>query len=677
MATRKPQVLQLCHKLDTWSRCRAFSSSISLQKLYLSSHETLPKTISQRKFILPCSLEHINRVESIYKAESLSKIRSFFMLSSYAQNSNNYQQSKHKAQYFFFNASSVPAILKIILSLIIMGTLYSLISDGLDMNIMTNASCSSKKSEDDSDKKHKKKDKKKSSKKKKEKVSKVDNLSLSSAIEQAQQLCIKKKEQVGCPGIVVCVSVDGKQVYAEGFGYADLENHTPIRPNSVLRIASISKAITATIIAKLYENNQIDLDQVIQHYVPDFPEKEFLGEKVSITVRQLLNHTSGIRHYKADDDLVYASDRGIASLLDKFKAVARTPFFVVKSSRDCSKKTSDKKFKKAKKEKSEMERKEYYIAKPYNTTKESLTLFANDRLLAKPGARYIYTTYGYTVLAAVVEAVTKKPFTDVLKETLRQLGLQETYLDYNNPIIYNRARSYVKDSRGSVINAPYVDLSYKWAGGGLLSSPEDMVKFGNILLYSAQHSHDDPGLQGYLSSSTLATFWLPKETSTSKYYGLGFEVVPGREDYGLCADLKFGAGHSGAAVGVSSALFILPRYLPEGFLGANGKEKPTEIMANNVNHAVIQSDFLQPVNLPYEIPTIVHIDDQHINADEPFSAQLVSYIKNKHKDSPHEPTSGPKGVVVAVFTNMVDVSVTDVAENIARIFEKVESSKNK
>ena len=66
-----------------------------------------------------------------------------------------------------------------------------------------------------------------------------------------------------------------------GFGYADLENEVPIRPNSALRIASISKSVTAVMVAKLWEDGRIDLDQRVQHYLPDFPQKYYMNEKVT------------------------------------------------------------------------------------------------------------------------------------------------------------------------------------------------------------------------------------------------------------------------------------------------------------------------------------------------------------------------------------------------------------
>lgn len=66
-----------------------------------------------------------------------------------------------------------------------------------------------------------------------------------------------------------------------GLGYADLENRVPCKPETVLRIASISKPLTMVAIAKLWEEGKLDLDAPVQKYVPEFPEKEYEGTKVS------------------------------------------------------------------------------------------------------------------------------------------------------------------------------------------------------------------------------------------------------------------------------------------------------------------------------------------------------------------------------------------------------------
>lgn len=78
-----------------------------------------------------------------------------------------------------------------------------------------------------------------------------------------------------------------------GLGYADLENRVLCKPETVLRIASISKPLTMVAIAKLWEEGKLDLDAPVQKYVPEFPEKEYEGTKVSKAIPKRLGSPVG------------------------------------------------------------------------------------------------------------------------------------------------------------------------------------------------------------------------------------------------------------------------------------------------------------------------------------------------------------------------------------------------
>jgi CubicO group peptidase (beta-lactamase class C family) len=99
------------------------------------------------------------------------------------------------------------------------------------------------------------------------------------------------------PGMAAAVVVDRRVAWSKGFGLADVENSVPVQSNTVFRLASLSKPITAVAILQLVEKGQLDLDAPIQKYVPAFPEKPG-----PITSRHLLAHTSGIRHYRDDSE---------------------------------------------------------------------------------------------------------------------------------------------------------------------------------------------------------------------------------------------------------------------------------------------------------------------------------------------------------------------------------------
>ncbi|GFO04087.1 serine beta-lactamase-like protein lactb, mitochondrial [Plakobranchus ocellatus] len=182
------------------------------------------------------------------------------------------------------------------------------------------------------------------------------------------------------------------------FGYADLENETPIRPNSVLRIASISKSVTAVIVAKLWEDGKIDLNKTVQSYVPHFPEKHYLGEKVDITVSHLLNHTSGIRRYKLKEDPAYACNEQIIKLAETVKVASLSPFYTAGPVARKSQPTHHPEPKTLLGELDNTSEKEMYMKESFSNAIESLKVFQDDRLHCKPVYQFINLVISYYCL---------------------------------------------------------------------------------------------------------------------------------------------------------------------------------------------------------------------------------------------------------------------------------------
>ncbi|XP_069315323.1 serine beta-lactamase-like protein LACTB, mitochondrial isoform X2 [Eulemur rufifrons] len=211
------------------------------------------------------------------------------------------------------------------------------------------------------------------------------------AIESSRDLLHRIKDEVGAPGIVVGVSVDGKEVWSEGLGYADVENRVPCTPETVMRIASISKSLTMVALAKLWEAGKLDLDIPVQHYVPEFPEKEYEGEKVSVTTRLLISHLSGIRHYEKDmkkvkEEKAYKALKmmkgTVASDQEKEgKSNEKNDFAKAKTEQD-----NEAKWRNSKpgKKKNDFEQGELYLKEKFENSIESLRLFKNDPLFFKP-----------------------------------------------------------------------------------------------------------------------------------------------------------------------------------------------------------------------------------------------------------------------------------------------------
>ncbi|XP_007424474.1 serine beta-lactamase-like protein LACTB, mitochondrial [Python bivittatus] len=388
------------------------------------------------------------------------------------------------------------------------------------------------------------------------------------------------QDEVGAPGVVVGVSVDGKDVWTEGLGYADVENRVLCCPETVLRIASISKSLTMVAVAKLWEEGRLDLDAPVQKYVPEFPEKEYEGEKVTVTTRLLVSHLSGIRHYEKDISKVKE---------EKEKANRKAAKIAASASKEKEDKGTEKsdlikgkpeqegKNCKSGRKKREFEHEEYYLKDKFEHVIDSLNIFKNDPLFFKPGSQFLYSTHGFTLLSAVVERASDQKFTDYMLKIFSDLGMVSTGLDDNEPLIYNRARYYIHNKKGHLINAPYVDNSYKWAGGGFVSTVGDLLKFGNAMLYSYQLGQVKKTaagtLPGYLKPDTVAMLWTTVPVTGASRdkdgtYGMAWFVAEKKQEYGHCREQRHYAFHTGGAVGASSVLLILPEELNSGT--ANG-----------------------------------------------------------------------------------------------------------
>ncbi|HVH69024.1 MAG TPA: serine hydrolase domain-containing protein [Gemmatimonadales bacterium] len=281
------------------------------------------------------------------------------------------------------------------------------------------------------------------------------------------------------PGVQVAVAVDRQVVWSEAFGYADLAHHTPVTPLTQFRIGSVSKPITATAVALLYEQGKLDLDAPVQRYVPSFPVKRY-----AITTRELAGHLAGIRHYQDD---------------------------------------------------------EFLSNRHYNTVLDGLAIFAADSLLFPPGTKFSYSSYGWNLISAVVEGASGEDFLHYMAaQVLRPLGMTHTAPDRVDSVIPNRTAFYEADSAGGYMVAPTVDNSYKWAGGGFVSTAEDLVTFGSAFLA--------PGL---LKAETLDLLFTSQTTTTGEATGYGVGWFVGSDSLG-----HRWVYHGGGSVGGTAAFGV-------------------------------------------------------------------------------------------------------------------------
>jgi len=298
--------------------------------------------------------------------------------------------------------------------------------------------------------------------------------------EIANQKLMAFVEQKNIPGLSVSIAQQGELVFSKGYGFADVEKQIPVDPSKTkFRIGSVSKTLTAAALGRLYDQGKIDLDVPIGQYIPVWPTKSH-----EVTLRQLAGHLGGIRHYKSG---------------------------------------------------------EFYSKTKYEKVTDGLGIFINDPLINEPGTEYSYSSYGWNLISVAMENAAAPEasflsdidFLELMRqEVFEPLKMENTVADHADRDIKNRT-SFYQMRNGQVVNAPYVDNSYKWAGGGFVGTTEDLCLFGQAHMGYA-----------YLKPKTLKEWMKSQQTSDGKdtNYGIGwrtFNRESGNTFY----------GHSGGSVG--------------------------------------------------------------------------------------------------------------------------------
>lgn len=274
------------------------------------------------------------------------------------------------------------------------------------------------------------------------------------AISKARFLIEAHRAQTNIPGIQIAVMAKGKLVWSQGFGFSDLEKQISVDAQTRFRIASVSKPVTSMAFGKMLEEGAIDTDRDIRQYLPDFPEKKYV-----ITSRHLAASVSGIRHYTSGE-----------------RAPNQTH---------------------------------------YKTTEEALERFENDPVAFEPGSQFLYSSYGWVLLSAVMESASDMDFFGLMENTWSELGMNNTAFDYPVQPMEHRSEFYVFDKKEGRQLAPPEDRSYMYAGGGYVSTAEDLVHMGLSLL-------TDSYLQNGTRELLTSSYVLKDGTPTG--YGLGFET---------------------------------------------------------------------------------------------------------------------------------------------------------
>ena len=242
-----------------------------------------------------------------------------------------------------------------------------------------------------------------------------------SAVERSRHLTRAAISEQNLPGLTVAVGVGGELVWAEGFGWANIENRTPVTPDTAFRTGGVSMALTSAAVGLLLEQDRLKLDDPIQKYVPSFPEKQW-----PVTLRHVMGHVAGVPKDEGDEEPMETR---------------------------C------------------------------DLTTDGVQRFATTPLRFEPGSRFSYSAYGWILVSAAVEEAAREPFLSFMRMRIFEpLGMKDTRPDAMTESTRGRATLYyprfAADTRYGPESAREGDYSCFAGAGAFLSTPSDLVRYG-------------------------------------------------------------------------------------------------------------------------------------------------------------------------------------------------------
>jgi len=229
---------------------------------------------------------------------------------------------------------------------------------------------------------------------------------------------LEDKFESDAPGISVLIAQKNTIVFQQGYGLADLDHKTPIIPQSVFRLGSVSKQFTAISILQLVEKNKLSLDDEIQKFIPDYPNDGY-----GIQIKHLLSHTSGIPDYL------------------------------------------------------QMDHPDPFVLRRDFTPKEIIDFFKEQPLEFDPGTQFSYSNSGYIILGYIIEKISGKSYAQYVNDYLfTPSQMNNSYYETYQTIMPNKARGYSKEDN-EYINSEFFNMSIPYAAGALRSTTQDLLKW--------------------------------------------------------------------------------------------------------------------------------------------------------------------------------------------------------
>jgi len=224
------------------------------------------------------------------------------------------------------------------------------------------------------------------------------------------------------PGATILVARDGKAIYRRGFGKADMEAGTPLRPESVLRIGSITKQFTSVGILMLAERGKLSLTDPVTKWLPDYPT-----HGTTITIENLLTHTAGIKGY------------------------TEIPDFTAWMNDDM-------------------------------TTDQVIARFKDEPLQFDPGTNWAYSNSNYFLLGVIIEKAGGMSYADFIqKEIFGPLDMAHSGYGKREPSFPGEAHGYTRNDEQEVVPAEPLSMTIPYAAGSLVSSVDDLLRWDNAL----------------------------------------------------------------------------------------------------------------------------------------------------------------------------------------------------
>jgi len=319
------------------------------------------------------------------------------------------------------------------------------------------------------------------------------------AAREALAVLESMRAQEGVPGVTAAVAIDGALVWVGAAGWSDLDTMTAMTPDATMRIGSTSKAMTATVLARLHDRGVLTISDTVGEHIAEPLNPAWSPLQLS----QLMSHTAGMPGYEENTDWL--------GVIDTIR-----------------------------------------MQGSYDSVEDGLRLVDGARLLFDPGEDFHYSSFDVNLAALSAEYAAGREYAALIDDEIR------SPLDLDTPLLADRgarpgseARYYLTRAGDQIKPWPHTDVSQRWPGGGLMSRSRDLVLVASAWL--------DPD---FITPETREMFWTPMPledgTINEQNYALGWRAdrVTTRFD-GDRAPVRV-IHHGGVSRGAMSWLTIYP-----------------------------------------------------------------------------------------------------------------------